>query len=54
MSDEPQKSDAPIRVPAGIIEHWCEHPSGCRRWGSWGFARGRQSVWFCFEHRPEE
>ncbi|MEO4001963.1 hypothetical protein [Mesorhizobium sp. CAU 1732] len=53
MSDEPQKSDAPIRVPTGIVEHWCEH-DGCRRWGAWCFARGRQTVWNCIEHRPDE
>ena len=24
--------DEPMRTPAGIVEHWCDHP-GCKRWG---------------------
>jgi hypothetical protein len=54
VSDEPTRStDAPIRVPAGIIEHWCEHP-GCKKWGSLGFPRGKLTAWFCGEHKTDE
>lgn len=55
MSDEQRPTDAP-RPPKnadGIHEHWCEHP-GCKKWGGWGFARGRDTVWFCFEHRERD
>ena len=38
------------RAPAGVIDHWCEHP-GCLRWGSFGFDQGRiKAVWYCGEH----
>lgn len=54
MSDEPSRADgAPPRTPSGIWEHLCEHP-GCAVWGAWGFARGKRTAWFCFEHRPDE
>lgn len=55
MSDEPQKVvELPVRAPAGIYEHWCEHP-GCGKWGGFGFQRlkGSEPIWFCFEHRDE-
>ena len=39
-------------TPAGLFEHWCEHP-GCKEWGGWGFARGKATVWFCYEHREQ-
>lgn len=41
------------RAESGIHEHWCEHP-GCKRWGSFGFAAGRETKWFCGAHRPFE
>ncbi|MFC6489663.1 hypothetical protein [Nitratireductor sp. GCM10026969] len=39
-------------TPAGIVEHYCEHPD-CTAWGSFGFSRGKDqpSKWFCGEHR---
>jgi hypothetical protein len=41
------------QTPAGVFEHWCEHP-GCISWGGWGFARGRGNpAWFCYEHRED-
>ncbi|RUV55848.1 hypothetical protein EOA88_35590 [Mesorhizobium sp. M5C.F.Ca.IN.020.14.1.1] len=42
------------RTPAGLFEHWCQHP-GCAKWGQRGFARGGkgESVWFCYEHRED-
>lgn len=39
-------------TPAGLFEHWCEHP-GCTKWGGWGFPRGKQTVWFCWKHRGD-
>ncbi|RWO14532.1 MAG: hypothetical protein EOS08_29430 [Mesorhizobium sp.] len=39
-------------TPAGLFEHWCEHP-GCTKWGGWGFPRGKQTVWFCWKHRED-
>jgi hypothetical protein len=39
-------------TPAGLFEHWCEHP-GCTTWGGWGFPRGKQTVWFCWKHRGD-
>jgi hypothetical protein len=38
--------------PAGIFEHFCEHP-GCQKWGGWGYPRGRGTTWFCYEHRED-
>jgi len=56
MSDEHRPTGdnivSPRPAPAGIYEHWCEHP-GCTKWGGWGFPRGRETVWFCFEHRED-
>ncbi len=40
------------RTPAGVVEHWCEHP-GCGKWGGFGFLRHGVTVWYCFEHRDE-
>lgn len=39
-------------TPAGVVDHWCEHP-GCTNWGGWGYSKGRNlpSTWYCFEHR---
>ena len=37
---------------AGVWEHYCEHP-GCEKWGAFGFIKGRQQAWFCFEHRAD-
>ena len=35
-------------------EHYCQHP-GCKRWGSFGYDRGRGVTdWWCMEHRPDE
>lgn len=31
MSDDPTAPKA-AGTPAGIYEHWCEHP-GCKAWG---------------------
>ena len=40
--------------PPAIVEHWCGQP-GCKKWGSFGYDRGRgRTDWFCFEHRPQE
>lgn len=38
------------RAPAGVIDHWCEHP-GCSRWGSFGFTHPTRAVFYCGEHR---
>jgi hypothetical protein len=38
--------------PAGIHEHWCEHP-GCKKWGSFGVPGRHGTIWFCGEHNPE-
>ena len=38
--------------PAGIYEHYCEHP-GCSAWGGWGYSRGKATIWFCGEHRED-
>jgi len=50
MSDE--KSNA--QKAASIHEeHWCQHP-GCKRWGSFGYDRGKGTIdWWCAEHRPD-
>lgn len=56
MSDEPQRpgeAEPQRHAPAGLWEHWCEHP-GCGAWGAWGLARGKRTAWYCSEHRPEE
>jgi hypothetical protein len=55
MSDEPIRVTIPANEnerPAGIHEHWCEHP-GCNRWGSFGYGIGRDIRWLCGEHRPD-
>ncbi len=55
MSDEPIKlPNAPTAAPAGIYEHYCEHP-GCKRWGGWGFAATKSTPprWYCSEHKAE-
>ena len=55
MSDEPIRLDEHRQsTPAGIWEHYCEHP-GCKRWGAYGYQVGRQTPahWFCLEHRDE-
>lgn len=53
MSDETTRTDdAPIKTPAGLFIHWCEHPR-CERWGSLGYPDGRETRWFCGEHRPD-
>ncbi|AFL52472.1 hypothetical protein ABIE78_001646 [Sinorhizobium fredii] len=50
MNDE---QGATPHYEAGPYVHYCEH-SGCKEWGSFGFARGRtEPKWFCFVHRPE-
>jgi len=53
MSDDPSPAKEPIRVPAGIITHGCEKP-GCERWGSFGEPHGKETRWFCGEHRPKD
>lgn len=52
MSDEAARADSePVRKPGPIVEHWCEHP-GCIKWGSFGFANGKEAPrWFCGDHR---
>lgn len=53
MSDENTGVPAPTPAPAGIHEHWCEHP-GCVEWGCFGFATGKgEPRWFCGEHRGD-
>jgi hypothetical protein len=62
MSDEPARLVASVipdgqeerrrETPAGIWEHYCERP-GCKQWGSRGFVKRGQQVWFCFEHRDD-
>jgi hypothetical protein len=55
MSDDPLSPahDRSGVAPAGIHEHFCEHP-GCTKWGGFGFSRPREtSHWFCFQHREE-
>lgn len=49
MSDEIEGS----KKDTGIhVEHWCQHP-GCKKWGSFGYDRGKGSAdWWCGEHRP--
>ncbi|RVH50678.1 hypothetical protein [Sinorhizobium meliloti] len=50
MSDE---LGAKPHYEAGPYVHYCEH-SGCKKWGSFGFAVGRgEPNWFCSEHQPE-
>jgi hypothetical protein len=44
--------DVLTRTPAGIIEHWCDHP-GCKRWGCFGFPTRVGTSWFCGEHRGD-
>jgi hypothetical protein len=39
-------------TPAGIFQHWCEHP-GCTAWGGFGYTRAKVTAWFCFEHRSD-
>lgn len=51
MSDDPTAPKA-AGTPAGIYEHWCEHP-GCKAWGGWGYQRGKDIHWYCGEHRHE-
>jgi hypothetical protein len=53
MADEPAPAEEPIRIPTGIIKHWCEEP-GCERWGSFGIPRGKETGWYCGEHRDRE
>lgn len=54
MTDEPAApAEEPIRVPTGIIEHWCEE-IGCARWGSFGEPHGKATRWYCGEHRGRE
>ncbi|MFC6488048.1 hypothetical protein [Nitratireductor sp. GCM10026969] len=53
MSDSPNGPEAPSSVtPAGIVEHYCEHPD-CTAWGGFGYSRGKDqaSKWFCRDHR---
>ncbi|PAQ03761.1 hypothetical protein LRP31_34975 (plasmid) [Mesorhizobium mediterraneum] len=50
MSDDPSSQPVPASRAIGIYEHYCEHP-GCTKWGGWGFPRGKQTIWFCREHR---
>lgn len=52
MSDMPSSTDE-RRTPAGVQEHWCEHP-GCTRWGGFGVQRGRVTAWFCYPHAATE
>lgn len=56
MTDKPIKLPegvGPTQAPAGIYEHWCEHP-GCKNWGAWGFSsRYKGQHFFCTEHREE-
>jgi len=51
MSEETSPAEEPIRAPTGIIEHWCEYP-GCKKWGSFGEPHGKETLWYCGEHRP--
>jgi hypothetical protein len=51
MSDDPL-AIRPIVLPHKLYEHFCEHV-GCKAWGGWGYARGKQTVWFCWEHHWE-
>ncbi|WP_374684880.1 hypothetical protein [Mesorhizobium sp. J428] len=54
MTEAPQPAQLPVPTPPGVYEHICEHP-GCRKWGSFGFARNQRDEprWFCFEHRSD-
>lgn len=50
MSDETTK---PSTEHGKIYQHYCEHP-GCKKWGGFGFAKGRgESEWFCWEHQRD-
>lgn len=51
MSDDPSTA-RPTNTPAGLYEHWCDHP-GCKAWGGWGYTRGKIVHWFCPEHRSD-
>ena len=54
MSDEPFPSaEEPTRVPHSLFTHYCEHP-GCARWGSFGEPHGKETRWFCGEHRQRD
>jgi hypothetical protein len=54
MSDEPNSFPTASSTPAGLYEHYCEHP-GCEKWGGFGFGtiKTEPPRWFCFEHRAE-
>ncbi|WP_292331735.1 hypothetical protein [Mesorhizobium sp.] len=52
MSDDPSSQPVPASRATRIYENYCEHP-GCTKWGGWGFARGKQTIWFCREHRED-
>lgn len=54
MTETPRPAQAPAPTPPGVYEHLCEH-SGCRKWGSFGFARNQRDEprWYCFEHRGD-
>jgi hypothetical protein len=40
------------RTRTGIFEHFCER-HGCKKWGGWGYSRGKVTIWYCSEHRAE-
>lgn len=52
MSDDRPADEVPGLTPAGVVNHWCEHP-GCSNWGAFGYARVRSApvAWYCFDHR---
>ena len=57
MTDGPMQptalpDEARTPRPAGIYEHYCEHP-GCGKWGGWGFPHGKTTIWLCGEHRED-
>jgi hypothetical protein len=53
LSDEPGPAEEPVRVPTGLFTHYCEHP-GCGKWGSFGEPYGKETRWYCGEHRESD
>jgi len=52
MSDVPSSQPVPASRPAGIHEHYCEHP-GCTKWGGWGFSARETDDLVFWEHRED-
>lgn len=52
MSDDPLSPRPAGSTPAGLYEHWCEHP-GCTKWGGLGYTRNKVIHWFCGEHKDD-